>query len=223
MSADHPILLQLDESRRDALVQFYLGQIAPEQGIAAGQLTTPEDLYQYLLLDNQVSAKVTTSWVAEAIVSLQQYIHGIYNGMEPGHATQAYDREDIDYWRHWQALYSVWGANQLLQSYPENYIDPTLRIKKTKIFKEFESSIAQARINSDRVRDAVLDYLRCFEEVSNLKVLSGYIDGAVIVMLITTLLDRKRPRRIAITGEKRACSSSRKIRGSIPPHGANGN
>lgn len=177
MSADHPILSRLDESRRDALVQFYLGQIAPEQGIAAGQLTTPEDLYQYLLLDNQVSAKVTTSWVAEAIASLQQYIHGIYNGMEPGYATQAYERDDIDYWRHWQALYSVWGANQLLQSYPENYIDPTLRIKKTQIFKEFESSIAQARINSDRVRDAALDYLRRFEQVSNLKVLSGYIDG----------------------------------------------
>lgn len=177
MNADHPILSQLDETRRDALVQFYLGQIAPEQGIAAGQLTTPEDLYQYLLLDNQVSAKVTTSWVAEAIASLQQYIHGIYNGMEPGHATQAYERDDIDYWRHWQALYSVWGANQLLQSYPENYIDPTLRIKKTQIFKEFESSIAQARINSDRVRDAALDYLRRFEQVSNLKVLSGYIDG----------------------------------------------
>lgn len=177
MSVDHPILSQLDESRRDALVQFYLGQIAPEQGIAAGQLTTPEDLYQYLLLDNQVSAKVTTSWVAEAIASLQQYIHGIYNGMEPGHTTQAYERDDIDYWRHWQALYSVWGANQLLQSYPENYIDPTLRIKKTQIFKEFESAIAQARINSDRVRDAALDYLRSFEQVSNLKVFSGYIDG----------------------------------------------
>ncbi|MCF7695941.1 hypothetical protein KPG66_07435 [Mycetohabitans sp. B2] len=177
MSVDHPILSQLDENRRDALVQFYLGQIAPEQGIAAGQLTTPEDLYQYLLLDNQVSAKVTTSWVAEAIASLQQYIHGIYNGMEPGHTTQAYERDDIDYWRHWQALYSVWGANQLLQSYPENYIDPTLRIRKTQIFKEFESSTAQSRINSDRVRDAALDYLRRFEQVSNLKVLSGYIDG----------------------------------------------
>ncbi|UUM22273.1 neuraminidase-like domain-containing protein [Mycoavidus sp. SF9855] len=176
MSTDHPILAQLNESRRDALVQFYLGQIVPAEGTAAGQLVTPEDLYQYLLLDNQVSAKVTTSWVAEAIASLQQYIHSIYNGMEPGHLA-AYEREEVERWRNWEARYSIWAANQLLQSYPENYIDPTLRIKKTEIFREFESKIGQARINSDRVRDAALDYLRRFEEVSNLQVMTGYIDG----------------------------------------------
>ena len=177
MNNPQPLLAKLNEDRREAMVNYFLGQVAPAQGTASGQLKTADDLYQYQLIDNQVSDEVKTSWVAEAIASLQQYIHAIYNGMEPGHDS-VFSREEVEFWRNWESQYSIWSANEMLQYYPENYIDPSLRVKKTELFKAFEMDINQARINDTRVRNALMDYLGKFEQVSNLDVLSGYMDGS---------------------------------------------
>ena len=80
-----PIFANLAEDHRDALVAYYLGQIVPQHPVPAGRgLVTEQDLYEFLLIDNQVSAKVDTSRIAMGTASLQQYIHAIFNGMEPG-------------------------------------------------------------------------------------------------------------------------------------------
>ncbi|MDD2047768.1 neuraminidase-like domain-containing protein [Pseudomonas putida] len=176
MNSQLPLLAKLNEDRREAMVKYFLGQVAPAEGTASGQLKTAEDLYQYQLIDNQVSDKVKTSWVAEAIASLQQYIHGIYNGMEPGH-DRVFSQEEVAFWRDWESQYAIWSANEMLQYYPENYIDPSLRLKKTELFKTLEMDINQARINDTRVREALMNYLSTFDQVSNLQVRAGYMDG----------------------------------------------
>lgn len=177
MNSQLPLLAKLKEDRREAMVKYFLGQVAPAQGTASGQLKTAEDLYQYQLLDNQVSDKVKTSWVAETIASFQQCIHGIYNGMEPGHDS-VFNRDEVEYWRNWQSQYAIWSANEMLQYYPENYIDPSLRLKKTELFKTFEMDTNQARISDTHVRKALMNYLNKFDQVSNLSVISGYMDGS---------------------------------------------
>ncbi|MHC2148996.1 Tc toxin subunit A-related protein [Pseudomonas sp. 210_17 TE3656] len=176
MNSQLPLLAKLKEDRREAMVKYFLGQVAPAQGTASGQLKTAEDLYQYQLLDNQVSDKVKTSWVAETIASFQQCIHGIYNGMEPGHDS-VFNRDEVEYWRNWESQYAIWSANEMLQYYPENYIDPSLRLKKTELFKTVEMDINQARISDKHVRKALMNYLNKFDQVSNLSVVSGYMDG----------------------------------------------
>jgi hypothetical protein len=76
---------QLHQQHRDALVAYYLGQLVPSPEYPAPEnIITPEDLYEYLLIDNQVSAEVDTNRVAQGIASIQQHVHAIYNGMEPG-------------------------------------------------------------------------------------------------------------------------------------------
>ncbi|WP_410908262.1 neuraminidase-like domain-containing protein, partial [Priestia sp. SIMBA_032] len=40
-------------------------------------ITTANDLYEYLLIDTQVSQAVQSSPVASAIASVQQYINGV--------------------------------------------------------------------------------------------------------------------------------------------------
>jgi hypothetical protein len=171
------IISELEEQRRDALVAYYLGQIVPSSSTAAPlRLTTPEDLYEYLLIDNQVSGQVETSRVAQGIASLQQYIHAIYNGMEPGYP-YGFSAEELRLWRESMSQYSIWAGYQMIEDYPENYIDPALRLGKSSQFKALENDLGQSRLTEDSVQTALKNYLSQFELVSNLKMISGYIDG----------------------------------------------
>ncbi|RMQ46672.1 hypothetical protein ALQ04_02104 [Pseudomonas cichorii] len=171
------IIATLEEQRRDALVGYYLGQLVPSNATSAPLgLTTPDDLYEYLLIDNQVSGEVETSRVAQGIASIQQYINAIYHGMEPGY-TRGFDEDRLRLWREGMSEYSVWAGYQMIEDYPENYIDPTLRLGKTSQFQAFESELGQSRISKDNVSSALKNYLDSFENISNLRVVACYVDG----------------------------------------------
>ncbi|MGI3746584.1 MAG: neuraminidase-like domain-containing protein [Janthinobacterium lividum] len=169
----------LEEQRRDALVAYYLGQLAPQGNAALSPALTKDDLYEYLLIDNQVTGQVDTSRVAQSIASVQQHIHAIYNGMEPGYANAS--RESLTLWREGMSQYSVWAGYQMLADYPENYLDPTLRLDKTSMFETFESEIAQARLSRDSVQSALGNYLQAFEVISNLQITGCYVDSTMFV------------------------------------------
>lgn len=173
----NPLFATLAEDHRDALVAYYLGQIVPQHPVEGARgLVTEQDLYEFLLIDNQVSAQVDTSRIAMGIASLQQYIHAIFNGMEPGYLGMLEGREQEE-WRVARSEYTVWGANQKLQDYPENYLEPGLRLKQTQAFREFINDTNQSRISDDSVQRALQHYLDKFERISNLRVVSGYVDG----------------------------------------------
>lgn len=173
---------QLEESYRDALVAYYLGEVVPKHGLLwtlglSDRLKTANDLYEFFLLDNQVSYQVQTSPVASAIDSLQQYINGALMGMEPGYDKLIPDEARYLEWRDRSSQYPIWAANQQLALYPEIYISPDLRLKKSTFFSQLENDINQNKIHIDTTQDAVKAYLASFEEVANLTVLNGYIDS----------------------------------------------
>ncbi|WP_025286252.1 Tc toxin subunit A-related protein [Granulibacter bethesdensis] len=166
---------ELNESRRDALVSAYLHMVAPSGPRASSWDGTLDGLYQYLLIDPGVSDEVQTSRVAQAIASLQQYLTRIANGLEAGRGPM--DATTIAAWRSADSQYSVWAAGAEVQNYPENYIASATRLQKSHYFEELENTLNQNCLDPDRVQDAVLAYLNEFEAVSNLYVLSGYIDS----------------------------------------------
>jgi len=175
---DTSIIGVLEQQRRDALVAWYLGKQVP----ASDRLTrvhNENDLYEYLLIDNQVTAQVDTSRVAQGIASVQQHIHAIYNGMEPGYSSVSQDT--LALWRDGMSQYSSWAGYQMLADYPENYLQPELRLDKTSMFKAFESELSQARLTEDTVQKALGNYLQAFETVSNLQVISCYVDATKFV------------------------------------------
>jgi hypothetical protein len=170
---------QLSESQRDALIAGYLKFVAPYLKDDKGQnlgdrQVTVEDLYEYLLTDPKVGDEVQTSRVAQAIASVQEYMTRIVNGAEPGFETIL--PSTVDTWRTTYSQYALWAASMEVQNYPENYISPITRLEKSHYFKELETTLNQNQLDPDRVQDAVLTYLNEFEAVSNLYVLSGYID-----------------------------------------------
>ncbi|WP_053155006.1 neuraminidase-like domain-containing protein [Pseudomonas sp. P1.8] len=172
----------LNESFRDAMLALYLHEAIPEDPylIAKGlvdHIKTPSDLYEYWLLDVLVSQNVPTSPVACAIASLQQLINGLMLNMEPGYSDDSLTPEQTKAWQSGLNRYPIWAALQQLRYFPDIYLDPTLRLTKTKSFEQLENDINQAQIQPDTVQAAVLAYLARFEEIANLKVCNGYIDG----------------------------------------------
>ncbi len=166
----------LEKIKRDILVSLYLKQLIPNNPLfknISSYIKTPNNLYEYLLIDNQVSTEVTTTPVASAIASLQQFINGVSLNIEPD---QNPPKELLDEWESNNDSYSIWSANMQLQNYPENYIEPSLRFNKSEYFKELENTINQNNINQDTIQKAVLSYLNRFEQISDLKVLSGYVN-----------------------------------------------
>ncbi|WP_411706086.1 neuraminidase-like domain-containing protein, partial [Edaphovirga cremea] len=168
---------QLNQSYRTALLSYYLGQYAPKTASIKDLVTTPEDVYEYLLIDPLVTNDVTTSRVAQAISSIQQYINGISLNMEPGYTTNKLDVDQLTLWKEGASQYDIWAGEMELDTYPEDYIDPTLRSTKTTFFKDLETVLNQNQINDDTASDAVLTYLNEFEQVANLEIISGYMDG----------------------------------------------
>ncbi|MDE9452719.1 neuraminidase-like domain-containing protein [Xenorhabdus bovienii] len=168
---------KLQEDLRDALVDYYLGQIVPKGKnfqFYRDKIKNVDDLYDFLLLDTQVSSKVITSRVSHVTQSVQQYINRIVLNLEPG---LAMTQEETYDWQEFANRYGYWSANQQLRLYPEIYVDPTLRLTKTEFFFQLESVLNQGKLTDNVAQKAVLGYLNNFEEVSNLEIISGYEDG----------------------------------------------
>jgi hypothetical protein len=163
----------LQEKRRTALLDYCIGQVRAER---YPPLRTPEDLFELLRIDPLDSARVQTSGVAEAISCAQQYISAVYNKMEPGFENHEFPPEQLENWALYNN-YSDWAAVQMIALYPENYINPFVRQRKTDLFKTLENNLNQARLNTDSVQAALQDYLQAFEQICDLDVVSGYMNG----------------------------------------------
>jgi hypothetical protein len=171
---------KLNEALRDALVDYVLEEVIPKhkdfrsEWELTRKVKTPNDLYQFLLLDPLVTQNVETSWVASAIASVQQYVNAIIMNMEPGYQIRGVESHDVAEWRDQKSQYPIWAASQQLSYHPSVYLDPALRLKKSGYFEELETAINQNRIQADSVQSAVLAYLAKFEEVANLSIINGY-------------------------------------------------
>jgi hypothetical protein len=162
----------LAEAQRDALVTAYKAFVAPALNGVTGPISD-EDMYEYLLLDMNMSADSMTSRLASAIDSLQTYISRIINNSEPGHASPV--GSVVDDWRDFYCRYDIWAAGTAVVNYPNNYISPVTRQDVSQYFENLKNTLNQNQLDSDRVMDAALAYLNEFEGVSNLEVINGYI------------------------------------------------
>ncbi|NDK99956.1 neuraminidase-like domain-containing protein [Photorhabdus bodei] len=169
----------LDESRSAALSTYYIYSHNQKDREERKHtvIKDRDDLYQYLLIDNQVSAAIKTTEIAEAIASIQLYINRALKNMEGDTDTSVTSRSFFTNWDKYNKRYSTWAGIAKLLYYPENYIDPTLRIGQTKMMDTLLQSISQSQLNIDTVEDAFKSYLTSFEQVANLEVISAYHDN----------------------------------------------
>lgn len=157
-----------------------LCSLAIAQSSSTLSLAHPDDLYQYLLIDNQVSAAVETTPILEAITSIQLYVNRTLQGLEGQADPAAVNHVFFTRWDSQNKGYSDWHAAVMLAYYPENYLNPSQRIGQSKMMDNFLQSINQSALSRETVEDAFKAYLANFEKIANLSIISAYHDHITI-------------------------------------------
>ncbi len=176
------------ERKRDALVAYLVYSLTLPQldGTEQRPFQSPDELYEYFLIDVQAGGCSTTSCIVSAISSVQLYVQRVMMNLEqdrrepsdPEHLRLRLPDDAASQWT-WRKNYRVWEANRKVFLWPENYIEPDLRDDKTPLFKELESELLQTDITDQNVLDAYTKYLKGFEEVASLTIAGAYHDVRV--------------------------------------------
>ncbi len=179
LAAAKPLRNQVREAQRAALVGYLIDH--PDMAFQ-----DEDDLYEYYLMDVQMSPCMLTSRIVQATLSVQQYVQRNLLGLPHPTETEVVESEEVpviedalsltdddrEEWE-WMKNYRVWEAARKVFLYPENWIEPELRDDKTPLFETLESDLAQGELDEDRVDEAAIGYLERLREVHNLAVL-GY-------------------------------------------------
>lgn len=170
------ILNHLAETKRDAYVDYFTNYVVGEnENTAMLGITDADDLYDYFLTDVKTSADFETSYVSDALASVQQYINNILNQKEPGYSGEF--SEDVQqWWSGYLGHISLWKAYQKMEDYPEDYNLPDYITNKTKLFSNFAADLGSDSLNDAGIQTAFLKYLRSYEAVNAISVISGYVD-----------------------------------------------
>lgn len=170
------ILNRLAEKKRDAYVDYFTNYIVGEnENTAMLGITDTDDLYDYFLTDVKTSADFVTSPVSDALASIQQYINNILNQKEPGYSGEF--SEDVQqWWSGYLGHISLWKAYQKMEDYPEDYNLPDYITDKTQLFSDFAADLGSNSLNDAGIQTAFLKYLRSYEAVNAISVISGYVD-----------------------------------------------
>jgi len=133
--------------------------------VRENNIVDADSLFEYFLIDVQMTPLVETSRIVQATATVQLFIQRCFLGLEVASGIKS-DTLSSERW-NWMANFRVWQANRKVYLYPENYIDPTLRDDKSEIFQQFESQLLQKNMSNDAIRSAVRTYLHSLSDIAN--------------------------------------------------------
>lgn len=158
-----PLHNQFRTQLRDALVAYYIAHKGFKNSAA---------IYAHFLLDPKMEACMKTSRIKLATAGVQLLMHRAMMGLE---ADVCPDEDDKTEWK-WRKNYRVWEANRKVFLYPENWIDPSLRLDKTPFFASLEDALLQDDINAENTEKALSTYLTQLHEVARLDIRAFYME-----------------------------------------------
>jgi hypothetical protein len=157
----------LRELKRDALVAFLLA--------ANRDLSSADDLYDYFLIDSQMTAGMSTSRIVQAHATVQLFAMRCLMGLEPASVASIGEDDGWAQW-DWMANFRVWEANRKIFLWPENWISPFLRDDKSQLFADLENALQQDALTDDAVEQATSGYLEALDDIAHLEVMAAYYD-----------------------------------------------
>lgn len=145
--------------------------------------TDANGVYNYFLIDVEMSSKMLTSRLKQAIASTQLFVQRCFLNLE----SDVTVNESLDSkWGQWQWMkyYRVWEANRKVFLYPENWLEPELREEKSPFFLELENELMQTEITTASASAAFANYVEKVDTVGNLEIRAMYsevVDGQTIL------------------------------------------
>lgn len=159
-----PLRDRLRERQRDALrayVRDYYDHHA-DDGYS---------LYDWLLIDVDMSACAPTSRIKAAVGALQQLVQRWQLGLEsePWDNPVVAQDSQVKEWL-WRGRYRVWEAQRKVYLFPENWLDSGLRDDATPQFVDFRDRVLGGEITDATVEKALMQYLRDLDAIAKLEV-----------------------------------------------------
>lgn len=148
--------------KRDALVKYLLS-VGTQNG---ENFIDDTELYDFFLLDTQMSPCVKTSRVVLAHSVVQLFMMRVHLNFESGLSLNVEAEQE---WQ-WRKKYRAWEAARKVFLYPENWIEPELRTDKSGIFRELEEELLQEIVTDDVIERAYTNYLTKLDKVSKLTI-----------------------------------------------------
>jgi hypothetical protein len=171
----------LRKKKRDALVA-YLIQLLP--------LEDSNQLFEYFLVDPGMEPVVQTSRLRLAMSSVQTFVQRCLLDLENANLDSKLDVApsaiDSDWWE-WMKRYRVWQANREIFLFPENWMEPELRLDKSDLFQNLEGALLQGDVTTDLVDDALLKYLQDLDVRARLDIVATYLDQNLTNASLSTL------------------------------------
>src|SRR6266567_4367522 len=160
----------LNDKLRDSQKAALIAYILQMPDIKKAGITDSSRLYEYFLIDVDMTSCMMTSRIKQAISSVQLFVQRCLLNEETNVDVSLID---IDLW-NWMKHYRVWEANRKVFLYPENWIEPELRDDKSPFFKDLENELLQNDVTMDTAETAFLHYLEKLDEVARLEIVGMY-------------------------------------------------
>jgi len=168
-----PTLMNPIRQNRSAALEAYL--IA--QRDASGNFIYVDDagvpdadgLFNYFLIDVQMSSCMQTSRVVQAYIAVQIFVERCLMNLEP---KVVVDLTQDDTWNQWEWMsrYRIWEANREVFLYPENWLIESQRPNRTEIYQTFEQQVRQGQSTADYLETVVLNYIDGLDGLAHLRV-----------------------------------------------------
>lgn len=155
------------DRRRDAMVAYILHHQPP-----APEIDTANKLYEYFLIDVEMTACMKTSRIKQAILTVQLFIQRCLMNLEPEVEP---DQIEAEQWE-WMKRYRIWEANRKIFLYPENWLEPEFRLDKSFLYKEMEGKLLQSDINMELAEEVFSNYIKQLDDIARLDIVGTYLE-----------------------------------------------
>lgn len=160
---------QLRKNQRDALIAYLLVQ----QPIQQWGVADADGLFEFFLLDVQMGSCMQTSRTKQAISSAQLFVQRCFLGLEKNGTANIL--LDADRWE-WMSKQTIWTANRKVFLYPENWLIPSLRDKKTPIYGEMESSLIQRDVQPENILESFREFTSGLGQIARMRAVGVYVE-----------------------------------------------
>ncbi len=168
--AIQPVEDKLRETRRDALVAYLLG---PGPGAGVPPMLTTDDIYNYYLIDPEMSSCALMTRLLQASLAVQQFVQQCFLNLTIADVTVDTSDPRWSEWS-WRQQYRLWQAAREVFLYPENYVLPELRTDASPFFTDLENDLRQSNCDKAAAEAAMQNYLRKLVGVGRLQVAAHY-------------------------------------------------